>query len=121
MAQALIACSKEPKANGEAFNITGSAASVKEIFETIGEVCNKEPNFVKLGFGVAYSLGILSEAIAKITKSKPKITRRRVHQFSTSRAYDISKLENIVGFKPKFGLREMFEDAYSWMKEENLV
>ena len=64
---------------------------------------------------------MLSEFIAKITKSKPKITRRRVHQFSKTRIYDISKLENIVGFKPKFGLKEMFEDAYSWMKEEKTV
>jgi len=121
VAQALIACSKEEKANGEAFNIAGSSSSVKEIFETIGQVCNKKPNFLKLGFGTAYALGILSEFIAKITKSKPKITRRRVHQFSTTRTYDISKIEKIVGFKPKFGLKEMFEDAYNWMKEEKMV
>ncbi|MBY9000547.1 MAG: NAD-dependent epimerase/dehydratase family protein [Candidatus Heimdallarchaeota archaeon] len=121
VAQALIACSKEEKANGEAFNVAGSAAPVKEIFETVGQICNKEPNFLKIGFRAAYTLGIISEIIAKITKSKPKITRRRVHQFSITRTYDTSKLETVVGFKPKFGLKEMFEDAYSWMKEENLV
>lgn len=117
VAKALVACGEEEKANGEAFNISGSATSVKEIFETIGQVCNKEPNFMKIGFKTAYLLGIISEIIAKLTKSKPKITRRRVMQFSTSRVYNISKLEKIVGYKPKFGLKDMFEDAFEWMKE----
>lgn len=121
VADALIASGKTPEANGEAFNVVGGTITAKELFETIGEICGKEPNFMPISYGLAYAVGLMSELIAKVTRSTPKITRRRTNQFSRSRQYDISKIERILGFKPKYDVKAALEDAYNWMNEVKIV
>ena len=121
VANALIKCGRIPTANGEAFNIVGGTITVRNLFETIGEICEKKPKFMRINYGVAYTLGLVSELIVKISGSTPKLTRRRTNQFSRSRQYDISKIKNIVNFKPKYDVKEALEDAYNWMKEVNLA
>jgi nucleoside-diphosphate-sugar epimerase len=121
VADALMKSGNTPKANGEGFNVVGGSIRAKNLFETIGSICGKEPNFMRIGYGVAYTVGLISELTAKLTKSTPKITRRRANQFSRSRQYDISKIERIAGFKPKYSVKEALEDAYNWMKEVKIV
>ncbi len=121
VADALIKCGKTPAANREAFNIVGGTITARELFESIGDICGKVPNFMRINYGLAYTIGLVSELAAKISKSKPKLTRRRANQFSRSRQYDISKIENIASFKPKYNVKEALEDAYNWMKEVKLV
>lgn len=121
LADAMIGCSEEENANGEAFNVIGDTISARNLFETLGEICNKTPNFLKINYNVAYTLGMVSELVAKITKKKPKLTTRRVNQFSRSRTYDVSKIRDIVGFEPKYNLKAALEDAYEWMKEVKFV
>ena len=121
VADALIKSGNTPKANGEAFNVVGGTITAKELFETIGSICGKVPNFMRISYGIAYTIGLMSELTAKITKSSPKITRRRANQFSRSRQYDISKIVRISGFKPKHDVKEALEDAYNWMKEVKIV
>ncbi len=121
LANAMIGCSEEEKANGEAFNVIGDTMAAKDLFETIGNICDKTPNFMKINYNVAYTLGMISEGIAKLTKKKPKITTRRVNQFSRSRIYDVSKIKDIVGFEPKYNVKTALEDAYEWMKEVKVV
>ena len=121
VADALIQSGKTPKTNGEAFNVVGGTIEAKELFETIGVICGKEPNFMKISYGLAFTVGLMSEIVAKITKSSPKITRRRANQFSRTRQYDISKIERITGFKPKHDVKDALEDAFNWMKEVNIV
>jgi len=121
VARALIMCKKSEKANGEAFNVSGGEITVEELFDTLGEISQKEPQYLRINYYVAYFLGMISEAIAKITKTKPKITRRRVMQFTISRIYDMSKIKQLVGFEPQYTVKEALEDAYNWMKKEKLV
>ena len=121
LADAMIGCSEEEKANGEVFNVIGDTITAKNLFETIGEICNKTPNFMKINYNLAYIIGLVSELIAKFTKKHPKITTRRVNQFSRSRTYDISKIKDLVGFEPKFNVKAALEDAYEWMKEVKFV
>ena len=121
LANAMIGCSEQEKANGETFHVIGDNISARDLFETIGEICSKTPNFMKINYNVAYALGVISELVAKFTKKKPKITTRRVNQFSRSRIYDLSKIKDIVGFEPKYTVRAALEDAYEWMKEVKFV
>ncbi|MHA1259138.1 MAG: NAD-dependent epimerase/dehydratase family protein [Candidatus Heimdallarchaeaceae archaeon] len=121
VARALILCGEKEKANGEAFNVVGDTIAVKDLFVTLGEIANKTPKFIKLNYYIAYLLGLVSEIIAKITRKKPKITRRRVNQFSVSRYYVTTKIEKLVGFKPKYTVKELLTDAFNWMKEVNMV
>ncbi|MFW9852812.1 MAG: NAD-dependent epimerase/dehydratase family protein [Candidatus Thorarchaeota archaeon] len=121
LARALIMCGDEEKANGEAFNIVGATTTIKEVFEKIGDICGKKPNFMPINYQLAYTVGLLYEVVGKLTRKEPSITRRRVTRFVASRQYDSSKLEEVVGFKPEYDLQKTLEDAYKWLQEAKLV
>ncbi len=121
LARALVMCGDVEKADGEAFNIVGSTTTVKAVFEKIGVICGKKPNFKRINYQLAYTVGLLGEAIGKISGKEPSITRRRVTRFVASRQYDSSKLEELVGFKPEYDLQKTLEDAYEWLQEAKLV
>ena len=121
LARALVMCGDVENADGEAFNIVGSTTTVKTVFEKIGTICGKKPNFKRINYQLAYTVGLFGEALGKITGKEPSITRRRVTRFVASRLYDSSKLEEIVGFKPKHDLQKTLEDAYEWLQEAKLV
>ncbi len=91
------------------------------MFELAGEISNKKPIFQEISFPLAYVAAIASETMAKIKGTKPKISRRRVKQFSITRVYSIDKLKEIVGFTPKYNVRATFQDAFNWMKEQKIV
>jgi nucleoside-diphosphate-sugar epimerase len=121
LAKAMIMCKDSEKANGEAFNVSGGEITVKELFDTLGKISNREPKYLRINYYIAYFFGMISEIIAKIKKERPKITRRRVKQFTISRIYDTSKTKRLTGFEPQSTVRDALEDAYNWMKEEKLV
>ncbi|MCG3219874.1 MAG: NAD-dependent epimerase/dehydratase family protein, partial [Candidatus Heimdallarchaeota archaeon] len=66
VADALIKCGKTPAANREAFNIVGGTITARELFESIGDICGKVPNFMRINYGLAYTIGLVSELAAKI-------------------------------------------------------
>ncbi|NPD89054.1 MAG: NAD-dependent epimerase/dehydratase family protein [Asgard group archaeon] len=121
VARALVMCGEAEKANGEAFHVIGSSCTAKELFELAGEISGKKPIFSEISFPLAISVAVISEAIAKMKGSKPKISRRRINQFSRTRVYDFTKIKDFVGFKPQYDVKQAFQDAFNWMKEQKLV
>ena len=121
VAQALVLAGETEQANGEAFHIIGGTCTARKLFEMAGEITGKEPIFQEISFPVAFTVAMMSEMMAKIKRSKPKISRRRVNQFSRTRIYSIDKLKETVGFEPKHDVRKCFQDAYDWMKEEKII
>ena len=113
VARALIAVGEKDAANGEAFNVTSFATTQKDLFDTASKICGYPPKYLKIRYGLAYSLGLISEVIAKFTgNERPKITRRRVNQVGKSRLYDTSKIRKIVGFDPNYNLETSLVDSF---------
>ncbi|MCE7742712.1 MAG: NAD-dependent epimerase/dehydratase family protein [Candidatus Heimdallarchaeota archaeon] len=121
VAEALVLSGEVESANGEAFHVIGGTCTARELFQLAGEITGKEPIFQEIGFPLAITVAIMSETMAKIKGSKPKISRRRVNQFSRTRVYSIDKLKEIVGFVPKYDVKKAFQDAFTWMKEEKII
>ena len=121
VAEALVLAGDVEKANREAFHVIGGTCTARELFELAGEITNKEPIFQEISFPLAFVAAIASETMAKIKGTKPKISRRRVNQFSRTRVYSIDKLKEIIGFEPKYTVEAAFRDAFDWMKEEQII
>ena len=121
VAEALVRCGEVDKANGEAFHVIGGTSTARRLFEMAGEISNKEPIFQEISYPLAFVAAIASETMAKIKGTKPKISRRRVNQFSRTRVYSTDKIKEILGFVPKYDVRAAFQDAFDWMKEQKLV
>ncbi len=121
VAQALVMSGEVEDANGEAFHVIGGTCTARELFQLAGEITGKEPIFQEISFPLAITVAIISEIMAKIKGSKPKISRRRVNQFSRTRVYSTDKIKEIVGFEPKYDVKAAFQDAFNWMKEQKIV
>lgn len=121
VAEALVRCGEIDKANREAFHVIGGTCTTRQMFELAGEISNKKPIFQEISFPLAYVAAIASETMAKIKGTKPKISRRRVKQFSITRVYSIDKLKEIIAFTPEYDVRAAFQDAFNWMKEQKIV
>jgi len=121
VAKALVMCGATEKANGEAFHVIGATCTAKELFELAGEITNKEPIFQEISFPLAITAAVFSEVMAKFKRSTPRISRRRVNQFSRTRVYSLDKINKIVGFEPDYNTKDAFLDAFNWMKDEKLV
>ncbi len=121
VARALVMCGATEKANGEAFHVIGSTCTARELFEMAGEITGKEPVFGEISFPLAITAAVFSETMAKIKKSTPKISRRRVNQFGRTRVYSLEKINQIVGFEPEYSIKDSFQDAFNWMKEQKLI
>ena len=121
VARALVMSGEVEKANGEAFHVIGGTCTTRELFQLAGEITGKEPIFQVIGFPLAITVAVISESMAKIKGTKPKISRRRINQFARTRVYDAGKIKDIVGFEPQYDVKAAFQDAYNWMKEQKLV
>lgn len=121
VARALVMCGATEAANGEAFHVIGSTCTARELFELAGEITKKEPIFNEISFPMALTAAVFSEMMAKLKRSTPKISRRRVNQFSRTRVYSLDKIKKIVSFEPEHNTKNAFQDAYNWMKEQKLV
>ncbi len=121
VARALVMCGATEGANGKAFHVIGSTCTAREMFELAGEITGKEPIFQEISFPVAMIAAVFSEIMAKLKRSTPKISRRRVNQFSRTRVYSLEKINQIVGFEPEYSTKDAFQDAFDWMKEQKLA
>ncbi|MHA1622870.1 MAG: NAD-dependent epimerase/dehydratase family protein [Candidatus Heimdallarchaeaceae archaeon] len=112
VAYALIAASKTPEANGEAFIQVSYHVTQKELFNTIGEVCSIKPNYLKISYSLGMALGLIDESISKLVDKEPLLTRHRVKQLGRTRLFDMSKAEKILKVQAKLSFKEAIKRTY---------
>lgn len=79
---------------------------------------NKGLDFVNLGTGKGYSVLEVIKVFEEVSQRKitKQITSRRDGDIGSCYA-DIQKAEELLGFLPEFGLREMCEDVWRWQSQ----
>lgn len=122
LVNAFILTSESDHAVGESF-IAGGAerATLNEIINLIADVCNVRSTQIHLPAKPFQWLGSICEKICIPLGIEPPIYRRRVDFFTKSRAFDISKAQRMLGYKPEVSLREGIEKTASWYSEQGLI
>jgi len=102
-----ITAATHPGADGETF-IGGSSEpiAIVDIGRTVAEHFNRKFKVMHLPIGPFFLAGDICEAICRPLKLSPPIYRRRVAFFSKDRSFDVSKMENILGYKPRYSNRD---------------
>jgi nucleoside-diphosphate-sugar epimerase len=122
LVQGFILASKFKKAVGESFIVGGKEIlTLNELLNTISNLMNvstKQIHVPALPFQIA---GTICEKICIPLNINPPIYRRRVDFFTKSRAFDITKAQNILGYEPKTSIRDGLFKTLEWYKQKKLI
>jgi len=71
-------------------------------------------------FRLVYTVAILSEIYAKITRKHTTLNRYRVTKFAFSRRYNDNKIKNELRFQPQKSMEVTIDEAYEWLIQKKL-
>jgi len=117
VAEALVLAAAKPEANGQIYNVTdGKAHTIRELIELFGKILGREPRTIDVPFPVAYGFAALSWAWSRLRRpsQEPLIHPGAVCSMARSHHYDISKIKEELGYRPKVELEEGLRRAIEW-------
>ncbi|HUT82958.1 MAG TPA: NAD-dependent epimerase/dehydratase family protein [Candidatus Bathyarchaeia archaeon] len=119
--RAMILTTKKPNSKGEAYNVKSFDINQKDYFDYYAEACNNCYPQKQYPYWLAYLFAWLKE------KTTPKgqealITRTRVKRYGSTRLLDTTKIEQTLGFKPKYtDPKIVIKDSIDWLCKNNYL
>jgi dihydroflavonol-4-reductase len=108
-------CGTVPAAAGRTYILAGGEVStLKELVALIARESGVKPPWLRLPVWPFWLAGAVCEAVCVPLRVEPPLYRRRVDFFTKSRAFDITRAREELGYAPKVGLREGVRRALEW-------
>jgi nucleoside-diphosphate-sugar epimerase len=118
----IILASSSPRALGEVFTIGGATyVTIREVVDTIADVLGKPRPKLRIPAWPVQLAAVLCVALCKPFGINPPLYPRRLEFFMLSRAFDISKARELLGYSPKVSVRDGFARTAAWYKEQKLI
>jgi nucleoside-diphosphate-sugar epimerase len=112
-------CGEAPAAANRTYILAGGEVStLNELIAVIAREAGVEPPRTKLPVWPFWLAGAACEAVCVPLGIEPPIYRRRVDFFTKSRAFDITRARNEIGYAPKVGLREGIRKTLAWYRQQ---
>ena len=110
-----IIAATHPDALGETF-ISGAdePIAIADIARTVAGHLGKKIKVLRLPIGPFFLLADICEAVCKPFKIEPPIYRRRVAFYSKDRHFDVSKMRNVLGYKPRHTNEDGIIETADW-------
>ncbi len=103
------------------WNIFSFKTTLKDYHNAFLEQLPHLPIPKKHNFRFVYSVAVLSEIWSKITRRKSTLNRYRVTKFSKSRAYDMTRIQKDLGYKPRYDLQTSIKQTVEWLIAHNYL
>ena len=111
-------CGETPAAANKTYILAGGeVTTLNELIARIAEQAHVKPPSLKLPVWPVWLAGALCEALCKPFRIEPPLYRRRVDFFTKSRAFDIAKARDELGYAPKVGLNDGIRRTLDWYRE----
>jgi dihydroflavonol-4-reductase len=115
-------CGTVPGAAGRTYILAGAeVTTLAEVSAVTAEVAGVGRPALRLPVWPVWLAGALCEGICRPLGVSPPLYRRRVDFFRKSRAFDISRAQAELGFRPSVGLREGIGRTLEWYREHGWI
>ena len=115
-------CGETPKAAGRTYILAGEeVTTLNEVTRLIAEEAGVPPPRLRLPVWPFWLAGAACEAVCAPLRFPPPLYRRRVDFFTKSRAFDIARAKNELGYAPAVGLREGIRRTLAWYREHGWI
>ena len=110
-------CGEVPGAAGRIYILAGGeVTTLNELVGLIALEAGVPPPRLHLPVWPFWTAGAVCEGICVPLGIEPPIYRRRVDFFTKSRAFDISRARQELGYSPKVGLRDGIRKTLAWYR-----
>ena len=111
-------CAEVPQAAGRTYILAGpEVTTLNELVEVIAEEAHVPPPRLHLPVWPFWLAGAACEALCAPLGIEPPIYRRRVDFFTKSRAFDIARARQELGYAPAVGLRDGVRRTLAWYRD----
>jgi nucleoside-diphosphate-sugar epimerase len=112
-------CGTHPAAANRTYILAGGeVTTLNELVALVADVAGVTPPTRHLPVWPFWAAGAVCEAVCAPFGIEPPIFRRRVDFFTKSRAFDITRAREEIGFAPRVGLREGTRRTLEWYRTE---
>jgi dihydroflavonol-4-reductase len=111
-------CAEVPQAAGRTYILAGpEVTTLNELVGVIAEEAHVPPPRLHLPVWPFWLAGAACEALCAPLGIEPPIYRRRVDFFTKSRAFDIARARQELGYAPAVGLRDGVRRTLAWYRD----
>jgi nucleoside-diphosphate-sugar epimerase len=110
-------CGEHPAAAGRTYILAGAeVTTLNELVALIAQAAGVRPPSVHLPVWPFWIAGAACEAVCVPLGIEPPIYRRRVDFYTKSRAFDITRARQEIGYAPQVSLREGIARTLEWYR-----
>ena len=99
----------------------GEVSTLNDLVSMIASQANVSPPRLHLPVWPVWLAGALCEALCAPFGIEPPLYRRRVDFYTKSRAFDISRARQELGYAPQVGLKEGIARSLAWYREHEWI
>jgi len=115
-------CGELPAAANRTYILAGGeVTTLNELVKLTAEVAGVDPPRVHFPVWPVWTAAALCEALCVPLGIEPPLYRRRVDFYTKSRAFDISRARQELGYAPQVGLRDGIARTLAWGREHGWI
>ena len=99
----------------------GEVTTLNELVKLVADVAGVAPPRLHFPVWPVWTAAALCEAVCVPFGIEPPLYRRRVDFYTKSRAFDISRARQEIGFNPRVGLRDGIARTLAWGREHGWI
>ncbi|GAH79222.1 unnamed protein product, partial [marine sediment metagenome] len=115
-------CAQKENALGQVYILGGDKyLTLNDLMDLIAEVLGVSLSKIHLPVFPFKALSALCEKVCIPLRIEPPLHKRRVDFFTKSRAFNISRAKEELGYRPKFDLETGLRITAEWYREKGLL